>query len=182
MSPDDLTADHVRMARRWAWKYAQGVHGTFRDDLYSAALEELTRCASRYDPERGIAFTSYAYFRVTRKVWGERARLVSGRANVPGGPLHNDRRHDTELREWATGITTEIDTAREACDRVAARRLLGDLKPLDAEVVYWYYGQGLTLDEIGERLGVTASAVSYRLKRIGRRAQEGKIREVAPCL
>lgn len=52
-------------------------------------------------------------------------------------------------------------------------------RPLDELLTAWYHEEGLTLDEIGERLGITKGAVSRWMDRFGVTTRRGGPRQVA---
>jgi RNA polymerase sigma-B factor len=53
-----LVLDHRRLARRLAQRYVR--HGEQREDLEQVAYLGLVKAARRFDPERGVAFTTFA--------------------------------------------------------------------------------------------------------------------------
>jgi RNA polymerase sigma-B factor len=53
-----LVLDHRRLARRLAQRYVR--NGDQREDLEQAAYLGLVKAARRFDPERGVAFTTFA--------------------------------------------------------------------------------------------------------------------------
>lgn len=46
-------------------------------------------------------------------------------------------------------------------------------QPLDVLLATWYHDEGLTLDQIGKRLGITKGAVSRWMERFGVVARRG---------
>ncbi len=55
---DTLVLAHQRLARRLAQRYARSAEQ--REDLEQVAYLGLVKAARRYDPDRGVAFTTYA--------------------------------------------------------------------------------------------------------------------------
>jgi RNA polymerase sigma-B factor len=55
---DEIIARYLPLARHVAGRYAHGSEPF--DDLFQVACVALLKAVDRYDPERGIAFTSYA--------------------------------------------------------------------------------------------------------------------------
>jgi RNA polymerase sigma-B factor len=53
-----LVLDHRRLARRLAQRYVR--HGEPREDLEQVAYLGLVKAARRFDPDRGVAFTTFA--------------------------------------------------------------------------------------------------------------------------
>ncbi len=61
---------HMKLARRIVARL-RGRHGLpmDREDLEAYALAGLVEAARRYDPARGAAFATFAYYRITGAVW-----------------------------------------------------------------------------------------------------------------
>src|SRR5687767_14342845 len=55
---ETLVLEHQRLARRLAQRYARNADQ--REDLEQVAYLGLVKAARRYEPERGVAFTTYA--------------------------------------------------------------------------------------------------------------------------
>ena len=66
-----LVEDHMALARSVASKTLRslGLPGHLYDDAVSFANEGLASAANRYDPSRGIAFSTFAYYRIRGAVF-----------------------------------------------------------------------------------------------------------------
>ena len=118
-----LIEDHVDYARRLARKVRReaGLPGhVAQEELEGFALLGLTQAAHRFDPERGVPFTSFAYRRIVGEVYNGlgrmhdlprvsrreaalRARLI---AALPG----RDASEPTDAAERAEAL---VDTVRQ---------------------------------------------------------------------
>jgi RNA polymerase sigma factor for flagellar operon FliA len=71
-------------------RQAHGLSASF-DDLYALGVDGLLQAADRFDSTRGVAFTTFAYYRIRGAILDslrrdpERARLGAPRAAVPAG-------------------------------------------------------------------------------------------------
>lgn len=70
-------------------------------------------------------------------------------------------------RQMAADNSQEVSRLK----RNLIRALREDVTPKQRQVLLMYYGQGLNMREIGERLGVDKSTVSRTIKRGERRLQ-----------
>lgn len=152
--------------RRWA-KRAR----VPQDELWSQALFGLAKAARSFDPAKGVQFSTYAvttidgYVRLLLTRWKPMRQVPAGEG---GEPLEA--------------------AARPEPDGAARRDLLDaiheSLPRRDAEAVILRFGLGgedaLTLDEVGQRLGVSRErvrqVVSAALRKL---SQVGAVRELA---
>ena len=75
------------------------------------------------------------------------------------------RRVPPELARWAALTAKDNSRDRQALSARLGRALREEVTPRQREVLALYYGEGLTLDQIGQRLGVARCTVSRTLKR-----------------
>lgn len=143
-----------------------------RDDLIAVGTEALLRAARRFDPERGVSFTSFVYLRVRGamlesiglvgphsrgKVRRRAGRPESSRV-LPTICPFDDRRvslHRTEEIEQA--LTSAIDNARFA-SRID--RAIDELDRNDQVIIRRHYFGGDSLLDIGRDLGRSKSWAS----------------------
>lgn len=69
-------------------RQAHGLSASF-DDLYALGVDGLLQAADRFDPTRGVAFTTFAYYRIRGAILDslrrdpERVRLAASRPAIP---------------------------------------------------------------------------------------------------
>lgn len=161
----------VADALRWIPPYIE------TDDLYSAALLALVRCARRYDPDQGVPFGSYARTRVRGAVldelrridWrsrGDRRRIREGAAPVglsPDRPLSLDHLVDNDDES----IAMRIEDARPDPETELLRRELVEYVadavvelPTRLQAVVRNYLREEPLGALADHLGVSPCRVS----------------------
>jgi RNA polymerase sigma factor (sigma-70 family) len=139
----------VRQQWRGGWRY---------EEVVQEGRIGLWRAILKYDPERGTAFSTYAWPAIARQVWAavqrrqrEAATLVLSRPPSPA---------DASAAEWA-----------RTCQLL--RELVTRLPAQEQALVLQYYGLdgggGCTQRALSELLGCTRQAVSYRLQQALRR-------------
>ena len=144
---EQLVQDHMALAKSLARRF-EG-RGEPADELRQVALAALVSCARRFDPSRGVAFSSYA----TGSVLGELKRHFRDRAwgmrvgrsmqetylevNRAGGALSQTLGHSPTIAE----IAAEIGTTEE---RV--------IEAMDAERGYWLASLDAPREDTGESM------------------------------
>lgn len=127
------------------------------DEVRSAAFYGLSDAAFRYDPERGVPFSSYAKIRISGEI-SEFFRGVSYDHKEP---------EDMACGEPDRSVDT-VDFFDFVCS---------ELNEKDGKLVRMYYLDGRSLKEAGEARGVSESRASQILKdchrKIKRRLKKG---------
>ena len=142
---------HAVVRQQWSggWRYAEVVQEG-RIGLWRAIL--------KYDPERGTAFSTYAWPAIARQVWAAVKRQQREAAIPPSPQPLPDA--DEAAAEWA-----------RTCQLL--RELVARLPPKERRLVLQYYGLdgggGCTQQALSAPLGCTRQAVSYHLRQALRR-------------
>jgi len=117
VTPEKLIEENLplvrRVAQRIAMKFSKGIDV---DELEAFGREGLVAAASRYDPDRGVAFSTFAYYRV-------RGAIFDGLRNM--GSLHKNPRASFERKadEYLESIGEEEHVPRtsvEATERMSS--------------------------------------------------------------
>lgn len=147
----DLVRTHIDFADRVAC--ARKRHLPRRidlDEIKSAAYMGLVQAAGRYDADRGVPFTTFAYPRIVGAIL-DYARELRGEVSLDaedsdGGSLKDTvvARPDGDAEELFEDLTYGLD------DRAV-------------HVLRCYYIDDVPMKEIGSRIGVTESRVSQML-------------------
>jgi len=140
----ELIANHIKLAYKVsndvyykAFPQKRGIHS--RKDLNSVGLHALVRAAQKFEPERGLKFTTYAHPWI---YWSCRNSLE--RTSV------YDELHYYDVPEY---YDKEPDI------------LLDDLDDVSRYIIENYYGKHLTLKDMSKELGVSVNKViSWRSK------------------
>jgi RNA polymerase sigma-B factor len=148
---DELVERFMPLARHIANKYADGAD---RDDLTQVAAIALLKAIDRYDPERGVAFSSYAVPTVVGEIkryfrdygWAVRPpRELQERAlrvRRIADRLATDRGRSATPAEIAEAMDIGVEDVLEALQTVSAHRPEtldrpegeGDERPLGAKL------------------------------------------------
>lgn len=146
---DRIITAHLHLGRRIAEQFARR-WGLDADDLASEAYIGLVRAARKYDPSRGVRYSSYCQLWIRAQIW--RYIMANWRA-VKVGTSHLQRqlffglcREFRALEEVGGDTSTEALAERFGCPAeeiaIMQRALLGDV-PLDAQA-----GDGVTVSDI----------------------------------
>jgi len=158
---------HAVVRQQWSggWRYAEVVQEG-RIGLWHAIL--------KYDPERGTAFSTYAWLVIARQVWAAVKRRQRKATAVPLPQPMPDA--DESAAEWA-----------RTCQLL--REMVTRLPDPEQALVIQYYGLdgggGCTQRALSEPLGCTRQAVNYHLQKALRRLRHpgwsGELRAHLGC-
>jgi len=145
------------LAEKLAWKKHKTTPRHIQiDDLKSAAYSGLVDAASKFNPAKNACFASYAAWRITGEIqdylrelsWAKR-KVVSAVSLDNGDTPYVNFFAAKENRSEA--ITDFFEEATKSLNDVAK------------QIVSFYYVDGLSLKEIGQKIGVGESRVSQLL-------------------
>ncbi len=144
---DQLVNDHMALARSLARRF-EG-RGEAGEELRQVALAALVSCARRFDPDRGVAFSSYA----TGSILGELKRHFRDRAwgmrvgrSTQETYLEVNRARET-LSQRNGRSPTIAEIAKEI--GVSEERVL---EAMDAERGYWLASLDAPREDTGEAI------------------------------
>lgn len=129
------------------------------EDLRSAAYLGLVEAASRFDPELGIAFSTFAYPRVFGAIQDFLRRESMGkRGDFSKVYSLNEQEEDGACLQDTLEAKPERNH-EEFLEEVSAG--LGDQAK---EVIRLYFIDACSMKEVGERFGVSESRISQMIK------------------
>lgn len=157
----DLVAEHHFVATQAAVQAAGRWPAADKGDLLSYAFLGLIDAAHTFDPNRGVTFVGYARHIVKHRIVDEWRREHGRRPGLtirPFDPTADDLGRDIVLAASSVDLGLErVEDAAHAAAVVA--ELLPELRMRDRFVLV-EIGDGATLTEIADRIGVTESRVS----------------------
>lgn len=178
---DDRIIAHLGYAKAIAARALDPrCHGADREDLVAWGVLGLVQAARRYRDDAGAPFGAYAARRVRGQVLDalrERDPLTRAARRAyraareqdadlpqPVVEVSLDRCLEAGLEQagWSSPSSGRADAGRARCanaqwDRVASE--LRHLAPLERKVLVLSFARGLTLKEIGTRIGLSESGV-----------------------
>ena len=186
---DQLVLHYMALVRQCAGKISRRLPGSVQiEDLVSAGTIGLIDAIEKFRPERGLAFSTYSWHRISgaimddlrsqdwvpRRVrdWARRLDLSQGLP--PDGPGEETktppRIGPLQLSDSGSRYSDDrfVDPRVESGLTAAMRRdlkkwLLSQLRPAERRIMIMYYFDELKQKEIGAVLGVTESRVSQIL-------------------
>lgn len=136
------------------------VHRQWRGPLsYAEAVHEgrmgLWRAILGFDPDRGVAFSTYASVAIARHVWRAVAQAQRDGQDTDALPVHT-----VSFDPLVQVLVREVESV--------LRVMVAHLPVKQGWIVSAYYGLddqgGCTLKQLGQQLGCTRQAVHYHLR------------------
>lgn len=159
-----LVADHMALARSLARRF-EG-RGEPANELRQVAMAALVSCAQRFDPDRGVAFSSYA----TGSVLGELKRHFRDRAwgMRVGRSTQEMYLEVNKARETLSQVNGRSPTIAEIAAEIGTteERVI---EAMDAERGYWLASLDAPRDESGE--GIELASIDEGFERVLNRHQ-----------
>ncbi len=90
---------------------------------------------------------------------------------MPGTRYRRGKAYAADMAVYARQISSDNSQEISRLKRNLIRALREDVTPKQRQMLLLYYGDGLNMREIGEKLGVDKSTVSRTIKRGERRLQ-----------
>lgn len=149
-------------------KFAQSCHPQGRgsltlDDLIAEGVFGLIHAARNFDPSRGCKFSTPAVWWIRQAM----QRAVLGKAHMIRIPAYQRGKVSVPVSQadddWAKVIKDESagpeDEAIAGEQRAEVAGLLRRLSKQYQDVIRWRFYDGLTLEQIGQRLGISKERV-----------------------
>lgn len=159
-----LVAEHMALARSLARRF-EG-RGEPANELRQVAMAALVSCAQRFDPDRGVAFSSYA----TGSVLGELKRHFRDRAwgMRVGRSTQEMYLEVNKARETLSQVNGRSPTIAEIAAEIGTteERVI---EAMDAERGYWLASLDAPRDETGE--GIELASIDEGFERVLNRHQ-----------
>jgi RNA polymerase sigma factor (sigma-70 family) len=160
-------AEYTRIAYQLAWKFARRhARDVPAEELVSEALYALTYAAGLFDEAREVPFGAYATMVIKHRLI--QAITNWRRLKVCPTPLMFDGELEREAQRRPVADVSDRSVTDEMCERVR-----NVLPRRWYDILHLYHGEGYTLEEIGDRLGVSRQRVGQlvgraedRLKRV----------------
>lgn len=158
----ELVVQYVPLANKLAYEKKRNLPNFIDvEDLKSAAYLGLVEAASRFDPSRGIAFSTFAY----RRIFG----AIQDYLREQGWLKRGDSTKvlsldlvDNDSDDFALKDTIEAKPAddTEECFEVIA----SNLDEQAQSILRHYFIDEFSMKEVGEKFGISESRISQLIK------------------
>jgi RNA polymerase sporulation-specific sigma factor len=159
--------------------------GYDREDLHSLGNMGLLRAAQTYDPNRGVAFSTYAYRCIEYAITGALKRESDRQVECISLSLWYSEDEDNPLEDLIADQNADASAlAFNSCERDMLEGAMEGLPEQQARVIRSIYFDGDTVAQVAQRWGISTQAVQnlhlralkamrLRLRRLGIRRPEG---------
>ena len=150
---NELILNHLSLADKIAYSRKRSVPSFVDlDELKSAAYYGLVDAASKFNPKYK-SFSGYAAIRITGSIFDFLRELGWGSKCQYNVMLCGD---NSPLDCWE---------AKEPEDDLELfKEVIKNLKEVEKQIFFWYYGEGYNMREIGNKLDVSESRISQIIK------------------
>ena len=181
---EKLVMSHMNLVRFLANKFKN--RGEPLDDLIQVGYLGLLKAIDRFDPDRGLEFTTYAtptilgeikrHFR--DKGWSvrvpRRLQELSAKVNQATDALTIQLQRSPKVEEIAEYLGATVDEVLEAMESssLILEEALRDFTPREKEIIEMRFLKGMTQIEIAKELGISQVQVSRLLRRTLKKVQD----------
>jgi RNA polymerase sigma factor (sigma-70 family) len=162
-----LVTDNLGFAVGYVSRYQSLCNETVLfEDIKQQGILGLCEAATRYDPDRGVKFISYAVFWIRQSV----NRWLTYHYTTVRPPSTSDSKYHVTMvpEEHTVFVSSEPSPdldARRGIDGRYLDYLMSDLSDKDRDVLTLRWSEGWTMTDIGEVYGVTREAIRLRHNR-----------------
>lgn len=177
-----LVEQYVPLANKLAYKKKKTLP-SFVDieELKSAAYMGLVEAASRYNPNLGVQFSTFAYPRVFGAIQDYLREMGWGKRNEPVRAFSLDATIETDDGKCSQGDLLEAKEEHNGDEFMEVITLTLDNQA--EQVLRYYFIDECSMKEVGEKFGVSESRVSQLIKqykdRIRNDWDEQELRDLA---
>ncbi len=158
----DQYANLVHYVTRQVYKFDTPLYDY--DDLYSVGYLGLMDAAKKYDPSRGVKFSTFAVPRIRGAITDEIRRLnkASRGKNPPKMESieGNRNENDKPIAELADRGLSPLDKTILKDQRLELMKTIARLTEMERQVIYLYYYKGYNMRKIADMIGRTEGRVS----------------------
>lgn len=156
--------EHLGIAQKVAHQYLKHYKGRYTyDELESAAFLGLVKASKKFNNEKGVQFSTYAYLvaegEIRNMARGDKWYFVKRGVYQEMYSLNYviEPEHNTEMQDI---LQDETDIEENAINRVTINKLLDLLSDRDRKIVYLYFYEQLAQPKISEIMNIAQSSVS----------------------
>ena len=174
---EKLVMSHLNLVRFIANKFKN--RGEPIDDLVQVGYLGLLKAIDRFDPSRGLEFTTFATPTIA-----EIAEYLDATVDEVLEAMESSSAYSSVSLEAPSGMddddtpsvidryATEDQELAFTDDRIIIEEALASFSPREREVIEMRFLQGMTQIEIAEKLGISQVQVSRLLRRTLKKIQE----------
>ncbi|MBC7327491.1 sigma-70 family RNA polymerase sigma factor [bacterium] len=169
---DALVEENIGLVHKWArryYRYAQSIPTVTYDDIFLEGVYGLLKAIDKYKPQKG-SFSTYATIwikqSIRRFLQKEKAQL-KGRGYLPTQEEDDEQMTLEDIQPEEAPAQPEVDL-----DNLEQKIKYADIPQRSKDILRMYFLEGLSLREIGEKIGLSKERVRQLIKEDGRKVLE----------
>ncbi|MGN1029745.1 MAG: sigma-70 family RNA polymerase sigma factor [Bacilli bacterium] len=160
--------DHLGLAKAIAFNFYKILKSKYTyEEIESTAYLGLIEAAKKFDESKGFKFSTYATHHVVGRI--KRMYRDDKWYNLKRGVKHDmkslnfviDPEHNTEMQDI---LKDEINIEEDVVNELTVKKLLASLNEKDKKIIYLYFYEQLSQQEISEIVNIHQASVSRTLK------------------
>lgn len=164
MNTQQLVEQYVPLANKLAYKKKKNLPNFVDiEELKSAAYMGLVEAASRYKPELGVQFSTFAYPRIFGAIHDYLREMGWGKRNESVKAFSLNTIVKTNDGEYSQGDL--LESKKEYNSDEFMEVITFTLDNQAEQVLRYYFIDECSMKEVGEKFGVSESRVSQLIKR-----------------
>lgn len=170
LTRDALVEENIGLVHKWArryYRYAQAIPTVTYEDIFLEGVYGLLKAIDKYKPQKG-SFSTYATIwikqSIRRFIQKEKAQ-VKGRGYLPVQEEDEEQMtlEDVPLEEPSPSVDVE---------ELERKIRYANIPQRSKDILRMYFLEGLSLREIGEKIGLSKERVRQLIKEDGRKVVE----------
>jgi len=167
---DALVEENIGLVHKWArryYRYAQTIPTVTYEDIFLEGVYGLLKAIDKYKPQKG-SFSTYATIwikqSIRRFIQKEKAQL-KGRGYLP---VQDEDDEQMTLED----VSPEEPSPSVEMEELERKIQYANIPQRSKDILRMYFLEGLSLREIGEKIGLSKERVRQLIKEDGRKVLE----------
>jgi len=155
---EEILSKNNGLLHQWIQKYSNIPYFS-SEDLYSEACEALWRAVLDYNPQKGVAFTTFLKISVFQKFNRIYNEVTRKKRYIGSAPV-----------SWESLVSINREASHKSCveDLIWAKCLLDSIEDTKLKHIAISLFSGDSKSIIAQRLGVSNATVNYHVRRLQR--------------
>lgn len=166
-----LIQENIGLVHKWAkryYRYAQTIPALTYDDIFLEGVYGLIKAIEKFKPWKA-RFSTYATIWIKQSI---RRFIQKEKAQMRGRVYPQVSEEEEEINVIEETIPSPEETSSPNKEELSKRIEYANIPQRSKDILHMYFLEGLSLREIGERVGLSKERVRQLIKEDGRKVFE----------